>query len=118
MEVASQYVLFELAIGVTPNGVYSPTRVMYGQQNDVDFCQSSLQTIYESIYDNIILRLDEILFFSSTANDLLKTLSKFFSIRGKFNLKLHAKNAIFSYGKINGVESKLMEMDSSSTRPY
>ena len=76
---------------ITPNGVYSPTRVMHGQRNAVAFCQSSVQLLCESIAQSMLLWLDDMLLYGTDATSLLHTLRKFFEICHSSGLKLHAK---------------------------
>ena len=40
---------------ITSDGVYTPTRVMHGQRNAVAYCQSTVQKIFESIQNDILL---------------------------------------------------------------
>ena len=76
---------------ITPDGVYTPTRVMHGQRNAVAYCQSSVQQICSDILESLLQWLDDLLFHAKDAGELLDALEKFFAICKRYNLKLHAK---------------------------
>jgi len=75
---------------ITPDGMFSPTRVMHGQPNAVSYCQSSIQLMCKHMLDKFLQWLDDLLFFATTADELLTSLEAFFEVCAKFGLKLHA----------------------------
>lgn len=80
---------------ITPDGVYTPTRIVHGKRNAVSFCEISAQNICCPILDYILLWLDDMLFHATHAHGLLQVLEHGFGICGQFNLKLHTKKCKF-----------------------
>lgn len=75
---------------ITPDGVYSPTRVMHGTTNAVMYLQSSIASnLPDPIRHHILLWLDDVLQHAATPEKLLDVLEGFFAFCVKFNLKLH-----------------------------
>ena len=85
---------------ITPDGVYTPTRVLQGQRNAVTYCQSTMQSICQEIIERLLGWLDDMLFFSKTIEELLQTLRLFFIICKKHNLKIHAEKCDFFLKKV------------------
>ena len=83
---------------LTPDGIYSPTRVLHGSTNAVMYLQSSLSsTIPQSLLQNMLLWLDDILAHATNVEDLLNAISGFFAYCKEYNLKLHpAKCVLFT----------------------
>jgi len=75
---------------ITPEGVFSPTRVPHGQRNAVSYCQSSIQDMCKHILDKFMQWLDDMLFHATTADELLNSLEEFFEVCTESGLKLHA----------------------------
>lgn len=76
---------------ITPDGVFTPTRVMQGQTNAVFFFQSTIQSLCLTILDLILQWLDDLLFHAKTPRMLLDALKKIFSICLRVDIKLHAE---------------------------
>ena len=56
---------------ITPEGVFSPTRVLHGQSNAVFFFQSTVGGLCESLRDHILQWLDDLLFYARDTRQLL-----------------------------------------------
>ena len=80
---------------ITPDGVFSPTRVLHGQTNAVAFFQSSLQQLLLPLRDKILQWLDDLLFHCKDFNELLCGLRSFFEICRASHIKLHARKCKF-----------------------
>jgi RNase H-like domain found in reverse transcriptase/Reverse transcriptase (RNA-dependent DNA polymerase)/Integrase zinc binding domain/Integrase core domain len=74
---------------ITPDGVYSPTRVLHGTTNAVAHLQSVLQGAFCPMAEQLISWLDDLLLHASSIAKLLEHLRSFFTICREFNLKLH-----------------------------
>jgi RNase H-like domain found in reverse transcriptase/Reverse transcriptase (RNA-dependent DNA polymerase) len=74
---------------ITPNGVYSPTRVLHGTTNAVTHLQAVLQEAFVSLEDNLFAWLDDLLLHAESIRHLLVHLRALFSLCRRFNLKLH-----------------------------
>jgi RNase H-like domain found in reverse transcriptase/Reverse transcriptase (RNA-dependent DNA polymerase)/Integrase core domain/Integrase zinc binding domain/Chromo (CHRromatin Organisation MOdifier) domain len=74
---------------ITPEGVFTPTRVLHGTCNAVPHMQAVLQETFSSLLDHLLAWLDDLLLHSSTEVDLLQTLREFFTICLAKNIKLH-----------------------------
>lgn len=75
---------------ITPDGVYSPTRVLHGTTNAVAHLQSSLASVFsEELKKSVLAWLDDILGFAVSDAALLIVLENFFSMCASYNLKLH-----------------------------
>jgi Reverse transcriptase (RNA-dependent DNA polymerase) len=78
----------------TPDGVYTPTRVLHGTRNAMQHLQSVLVFMIDDIKNNIKVWLDNCLLHTKTEDDLLATL-KFFSKKcQEHGLKLHASKCV------------------------
>lgn len=75
---------------ITPQGVYTPKRVLQGQRNAVTYCQSTMQSILRPILESVLVWLDDLLMFAANEDALLNILEKFFRICRQYNVKLHA----------------------------
>jgi Reverse transcriptase (RNA-dependent DNA polymerase) len=81
---------------ITPDGVYTPTRVLHGTRNATQHLQSVLVVMMDDIKSNIKVLLDDCLLHTKTEADLLATLNFFFKKCQEHGLKLHAsKNVLF-----------------------
>lgn len=65
---------------ITPDGIYSPTRIMHGQRNEMDFCQSSVQKISENVSQNLLQWLDDMFLYEPNAKSQVNVLETFFQI--------------------------------------
>ena len=82
---------------ITPDGVYSPTRVLHGTTNAVTHIQAVLQEVFAPLSKNLLAWLDDLLLHASTLIQLFDHLSMFFTLCRKFNIKLHpGKCVLFS----------------------
>jgi Reverse transcriptase (RNA-dependent DNA polymerase) len=82
---------------LTPDGVFTPTRVLHGASNAVAYMQSSLQGILGSMSSSILSWLDDLFLHAPSVEDLLANLRQFFTICRFHNLKLHPhKCSLFS----------------------
>lgn len=80
---------------ITPDGVFSPTRVPHGTTNAVTHLQSSLTlTIPNELRHNLLLWLDDCLLHSHSIDHFLQCLQLFLSYCVSFNWKLHPAKCI------------------------
>jgi Reverse transcriptase (RNA-dependent DNA polymerase) len=91
---------------ITPDGVYSPTRVLHGTTNAVTHMQSVLQEVLLPLSEHLVAWLDDLLLHASSIENLFVYLRTFFGLCRNFNLKLHpGKCVLFSvmvrwYGRL------------------
>ena len=76
---------------ITPDGVFTPTRVLHGQTNATFYFQSTVSALCLSLRDKILQWLDDLLSHCANAEQLLGKLPAFFSICSKHRIKLHAR---------------------------
>jgi len=77
---------------ITPNGIYTPTRVLHGTSNATMHMQAEVNAIIqkdEILLAHLIAWLDDVLAYASTIGEYLDTLEKFFKACKKFRLRLH-----------------------------
>jgi Reverse transcriptase (RNA-dependent DNA polymerase)/RNase H-like domain found in reverse transcriptase len=79
---------------ITPDGVYTPTRVLHGTRNATQHLQSMLLVMMDDIKSNIKVWLDDCLLHTKTEDDLLATLNFFFKKCQEHGLKLHASKCV------------------------
>ena len=80
---------------ITPDGIFTPTRVMHGTTNAVTHLQSSLDAIIpDDLRDNILCWLDDILLHAATVEKLLESVQSFFNLCAEYNIKLHPAKCI------------------------
>ena len=80
---------------VTPDGVFTPTRVLHGTTNAVLHLQSSLSAAFPpSLTGNSLIWLDDILLHASTTYHLLDIINIFFNFCRSHNLFLHPEKCI------------------------
>ena len=80
---------------ITPDGVFSPTRILHGTTNAVMHLQSSVEAILKtSLKRNTLLWLNDILIFSSTIDHLLELISEFIQLCKEYGLFLHRKKCL------------------------
>ena len=83
---------------ITPDGIFTPTRVLHGTTNAVAHLQSSIAGIIpDDLKPNILCWLDDILLHAPTVDKLLESIQSFFGMCAEYNLKLHpAKCTLFA----------------------
>jgi hypothetical protein len=82
---------------ITPDGVFTPTRVLHGTTNAVPHFQACVQGILGDLSENILAWLDDLLMYAMNEPALLKLLRLFFQLCRDYNLKLHpGKCVLFS----------------------
>jgi Reverse transcriptase (RNA-dependent DNA polymerase) len=74
---------------ITPDGVYTTTRLLHGASNAVSHMQSSIQGILGDLSADMLACLDGLLLYSRDERALIANLHRFFTICRVFNLKLH-----------------------------
>lgn len=75
---------------ITPDGIFTPTRVLHGSTNAVLYLQANLTAIFSpSLRDFFLIWLDDLLLHRQTPEELLDSIEEFFKICVKYNLKLH-----------------------------
>ena len=80
---------------ITPDGIYSPTRVLHGSTNAVMYLQSSLSsTMPIPLRQKTLLWLDDVLGHASTVDELLTIIRQFFDYCSQRNLKLHPAKCV------------------------
>jgi hypothetical protein len=85
---------FPFVSGFTPDGVYTPTRVLHGTWNATQHLQSVLVVMMDDTKSNINVWLDNCLLHTKTDDDLLATLNVFFKQCREHGLKLHASKCV------------------------
>jgi hypothetical protein len=78
---------------ITLDGVYSPTRVLYGTRDATQYLQSVLIAKMDEIKSNIKIWFDDCLLHMNTEEDFLATLNFFFKQCQRYGLKLHASKS-------------------------
>jgi len=76
---------------ITPDGVFTPTRVLHGQTNATAHFQAAIQKVCLPLRDKLLQWIDDLLFHCKSASELLSVLRLFFSLCRQHHLKLHAK---------------------------
>jgi Reverse transcriptase (RNA-dependent DNA polymerase)/RNase H-like domain found in reverse transcriptase len=79
---------------ITPDGVYTPTRVLHGTRNATQHLQSVLVVMMDDIKSNIKVWLDDCLLHTKTEDDLLATLNFFLKKCQEHGVKLHASKCV------------------------
>jgi hypothetical protein len=79
---------------ITLDGVYSPTRVLYGTRDATQYLQSVLIVKMDEIKSNIKIWFDDCLLHMNTEEDFLATLNFFFKQCQRYELKLHASKSL------------------------
>ena len=80
---------------ITPDGVYTPNRVLHGQTNATFYFQGIVANICKPIRSNILQWLDDVLLHAKTPEELIQVLSRFLELCQQHNIKLHAKKCRF-----------------------
>jgi Reverse transcriptase (RNA-dependent DNA polymerase) len=79
---------------ITPDGVYTPTRVLGGTWNATQNLQSVPVVMTDDIKSNIKVWLDDCLLHTKTEDNLLATLNFFIKKCQEHGLKLHASKCV------------------------
>lgn len=85
----------ELQSFITPEGVFTPTRILYGFTNAVAHVESTVSEICIPIRDQMLKWIDDMLLHCNNAQQLRHILQQFFDICRTYNIKLHAKKCCF-----------------------
>ena len=81
---------------ITPDGVYSPTRVLHGTTNAVTHLQSSITTILTpSLRKQTLLWLDDLLLFAPSVDKLFQLINDLLQLCRDYNLYLHPEKCQF-----------------------
>ena len=86
---------------IFPDGVYSPTRVFHGQTNAVAHYQSSILALCTTLRESLLQWLDDILAHSSSPDELISLLARFFAICGQYGLKRHSRKCRLFLREVN-----------------
>jgi RNase H-like domain found in reverse transcriptase/Reverse transcriptase (RNA-dependent DNA polymerase)/Integrase core domain/Integrase zinc binding domain len=79
---------------ITPDGVFTPTRVLHGTTNAVTHMQAVLSEVFSSLNTHILAWLDDLLLHAASPGELLVYLRRFFNLCRNFNIKLHPGKAV------------------------
>ena len=80
---------------LTPDGIYTPTRVLHGTTNATTHLQSVITSaLPPEVARSTLTWLDDILQFSTNVASHLVLLEKFFKVCRQYNLKLNPKKCI------------------------
>jgi Reverse transcriptase (RNA-dependent DNA polymerase) len=74
---------------ITPNGIYTPTRVLHGTRNGVSHMQAGIQGILEPLIQSLLVWLDDLLVHAPDEKALLTLLRLFLEICRDANIKFH-----------------------------
>ena len=80
---------------VTPNGVYTSTRVLQGLTNATSHFQGTVEPLFTSIRSNLKAWLDDFMLYAKNEEELLRLLEEFFRICKVHGLYLSAKKCEF-----------------------
>ncbi len=80
---------------ITPFGTYSPTRVMQGVINGVHHFQFSMDLLLKNFKDNVIVWLDDILFFADDEASFIILLIDILDCLLEANCKINYSKSIF-----------------------
>ena len=80
---------------ITPDGIYTPRRVLHGTTNAVSYLQSNLSAILTPfLRDHVLIWLDDVLIYASSMTDLFQSIQEFFILCRTYRLYLHPKKCI------------------------
>ncbi len=81
---------------VTPNGIYTPTRVLMGATDAVAYTQQTMETIMAPVLNNgVKVWLDDVLGYARNEEELLDRLEQVLKRCAQFGLKLHPEKCNF-----------------------
>jgi Reverse transcriptase (RNA-dependent DNA polymerase) len=82
---------------LTPDGVFTPTRVLHGTSNAMMHMQSALQGAFTPLAEHLLSWLDDLLLHATTVDKFLHYLRTFFTLCREFNTHLHpGKSLLFA----------------------
>lgn len=83
---------------ITPDGIFSPTRVLHGSTNAVTHMRSAMQEVMPTdLAQQLLYWVDDFLLHASSVSDLIRYLEKFFKVCAERNIKLQpAKCTLFT----------------------
>jgi len=86
---------------VTPDGIFTPTRVLHGTTNAVTYLQSTLaEIIPPELRSSILFWLDDILLHSPTVTGLLAAIKTLFGLCHSRNIRLHPDKCVLFASEI------------------
>lgn len=95
---------------ITPDGIFSPTRVLHGTTNAVQYLQSTISSeLPVDLRTRLLLWLDDALAHERTVEGLLVAIRLFFEVCARCNLKLHPSKCILFAKKIRWCGRELSE---------
>jgi len=83
---------------ITPDGLFTPTRVLHGTSNATMHMQAEINAIIGSdpvLKKHAIIWLDDVLLFSYSIDGYLDILKRFFELCAKHGLRLHPEKCCF-----------------------
>ena len=79
----------EICSFLTPQGIFSPTRLMQGHTDSVAVFQQTMEQVFEGLIPNqLLIWIDDLLSHASTAEELLSSLREIFQRCRDFNLRI------------------------------
>jgi hypothetical protein len=82
---------------ITPDGVYTPTRVLHGTRKATQHLQTVLVVMMDDIKSNIKVWLNDCLLHAKTEDDSLATLNFFFKQCQEHRLTLHSSKFVLFF---------------------
>lgn len=80
---------------ITPDGIFSPTRVMHGTSNAVMHIMSTFTNIIPDKLKNVFMVwVDDILLHCKTTRELLRAIRNLFQLCAHYNIKLHPDKCV------------------------
>lgn len=87
---------------MTPNGIYTPTGVLYGTKNAVAYLQSWLSgMLREDVRKNLLHCLDDILLYAAIVTEILGIILEIYKLRAVHNNKQHLQKYLFFAANIS-----------------
>ncbi|GMF48075.1 unnamed protein product [Phytophthora fragariaefolia] len=75
---------------MTPDAIYTPTRVPQGATDSALHFQNQMQFMFDPLlYNAVLIWIDDVILFAKTVEEFLQALRKFFELLREFNLKLN-----------------------------
>jgi hypothetical protein len=85
---------------ITPDGVFTPTRVLHGTTNAVAHMQAVLSEVFLPLNAQLLAWLDDLLLHAAHPTDLLGYLREFFELCRSANVKLHPGKCVLFTCKV------------------
>ena len=80
---------------ITPDGIYTPCRVLHGTTNAFSYLQSNLSSILTPyLSDHVLIWLDDVLIYASSMKDLFQSIQEVLTLCRTYRLYLHPKKCI------------------------